>query len=52
MITLLRNCRVFAPAELGKIDILIAGRRIAAMAESLPRSSLPAVVEVDCAGRS
>lgn len=51
MITLLRNCRVFAPAELGKMDILIAGQRIAAMAENLPRTSLPAIVDVDCADK-
>jgi beta-aspartyl-dipeptidase (metallo-type) len=51
MITLLRNCRVFAPAELGKMDLLIAGGRIAAIAENLPRTSLPAVIEIDCAGK-
>lgn len=51
MITLLRNCRVFAPDDLGKMDILLAGRRIAAMAETLPSSSLPGTVTIDCRGK-
>lgn len=48
MLRLLRNARVFAPAKLGRRDLLIADRRIAAIAERLP--ALPADIpheEVD-----
>ncbi len=36
LLTLLRGGNVFAPAALGKIDVLIAGGRIAAMGAQLP----------------
>jgi beta-aspartyl-dipeptidase (metallo-type) len=51
MITLLRNCRVYAPAALGKKDILIAGQRVAALADALPSAPYPGVVEIDCRGK-
>ena len=37
MLTLLKNCSVYAPAHLGRRDILIAGGSIAAMEEDLSR---------------
>ncbi|WP_029585026.1 beta-aspartyl-peptidase [Bradyrhizobium sp. URHD0069] len=52
MITLLRNCRLYTPKDLGAKDLLIAGHRIAAIADSLPRSDLPGVLEVDCQGKA
>jgi beta-aspartyl-dipeptidase (metallo-type) len=51
VLRLVRNATVFAPEPLGKRDLLIADRRIAAIAEELPR--LPAGVpheEVDLGG--
>ncbi len=51
MITLLRNCRLHAPRDMGTKDLLIAGHRIAAIADSLPRSAFPNVLEVDCQGK-
>lgn len=53
MLRLVRNATVFAPEPLGKRDLLIADRRIAAIAETLPR--LPAGIpheEVDLGGLS
>ena len=32
---LIKNARVYAPAPLGRMDILVAGGRIAAMEEAL-----------------
>ena len=43
MLRILRNAEVYAPEHLGKRDILIADRRIAAIAESLPK--LPKGIE-------
>ena len=43
MLRLVRNAEVFAPEPLGKRDLLIADRRIAAIAETLP--ALPADLE-------
>ena len=51
MLRLLRNAQIFAPAPLGRRDLLIADRRIAAIAESLP--ALPRELpheEVDLGG--
>ena len=53
MLQLVRNATVFAPEPLGRRDLLIADRRIAAIAEQLPR--LPADIphtEVDLGGLS
>ena len=52
MLRILRNAEVYAPERLGKRDLLIADRKIAAIAESLPR--LPAGIEhedIDLDGR-
>ncbi len=52
MLTLLRGAEVYAPAPLGRVDVLIAGERILAVGPSLP--ALPpalGVVEVDLGGR-
>ena len=52
MLRILRNAEVYAPERLGKRDLLIADRKIAAIAESLPR--LPAGIEhedIDLGGR-
>jgi len=52
MLRILRNAEVYAPEHLGKRDLLIADRKIAAIAESLPR--LPAGIEhedIDLGGR-
>ena len=47
---LIKNARVYAPAPLGRMDILVAGGRIAAMEEALdPR--LPGVEVLDAAGK-
>ncbi len=43
MLRILRNADVYAPDHLGKRDLLIADRRIAAIAETLPK--LPAGIE-------
>ena len=51
MLRLLRNAQLYAPAPLGRRDLLIADQRIAAIAPSLPR--LPAEIpheEVDLGG--
>jgi len=51
MLRLVRHAEVFAPDPLGRVDLLIAGQRIAAIASHLPR--LPAEInheEVDLAG--
>lgn len=51
MLRLVRNAEVFAPDPLGRVDLLIARDRIAAIAGSLPR--LPAEIpheEVDLGG--
>lgn len=51
MLRLVRHAEVFAPDPLGRVDLLIAGRRIAAVGPDLPR--LPAELpheEVDLAG--
>jgi len=51
MLRLVRNAEVFAPEPLGKRDLLIADRRIAAIAPQLPR--LPQAIpheEIDLAG--
>ena len=46
-----KNARVYAPAPLGRMDILVAGGRIAAMEEALdPR--LPGVEVLDAAGKT
>ena len=53
MLQLVRNATVFAPEPLGRRDLLIADRRIAAIAEQLPR--LPADIphtELDLGGLS
>lgn len=48
---LIKNARVYAPAPLGRMDILVAGGRIAAMEEVLdPR--LPGVEVLDAAGKT
>lgn len=48
---LIKNARVYAPAPLGRMDILVAGGRIAAMEEALdPR--LPGVEVLDAAGKT
>ena len=48
---LIKNARVYAPAPLGRMDILVAGGRIAAMEEALdPR--LPGVEALDAAGKT
>ena len=52
MLRILRNAEVYAPERLGKRDLLIADRKIAAIAESLPR--LPEGIEhedIDLDGR-
>jgi beta-aspartyl-dipeptidase (metallo-type) len=51
MLTVLRNCRLYAPNELGRRDILMADRRIAAIDEALPKITLNNVSEIDCGGR-
>lgn len=51
MITLLRRCRVFDPAEIGLRDVLIADGRIAAIVEHMPALPVPDIVEIDCAGK-
>ncbi len=51
MLRLVRHAEVFAPEPLGRVDLLIADHRIAAIAPALPR--LPAEIpheEVDLAG--
>jgi beta-aspartyl-dipeptidase (metallo-type) len=51
MLTLLKNCSVYAPAPLGRRDILIAGGSIEAMEEDLSRfEGLPDVETVDVGG--
>ena len=48
---LIKNARVYAPAPLGRMDIRVAGGRIAAMEEALdPR--LPGVEVLDAAGKT
>ena len=46
MLTLLRNASVYAPESVGRVDILLADRRIAAIEPELPAlpQSLPHVV--------
>jgi beta-aspartyl-dipeptidase (metallo-type) len=46
MLTLLRNASVYAPESLGRVDILLADRRIAAIGDQLPAlpQALPHVV--------
>ncbi len=52
MLTLLRNARLYAPEPRGLCDILIADRRIAAIATfGDPLASGPQVTEVDLGGR-
>lgn len=51
MLRLVRHAEVFAPEPLGRVDLLLAGHRIAAVAPDLPR--LPPEIpheEVDLAG--
>ena len=48
---LIKNARVYAPAPLGKRDILIAGGRIAAMEESL-NPALPGLEVMDAGGKT
>ncbi len=51
MFTLVRNANVYAPAALGKRDILICGGKIIAIAEGLSVASLPNCHEYDAKGR-
>ncbi len=51
MLAVLRNCHVFSPTDQGVKDILIAGERIAMVADSLPPLPISEVVEVDCQHR-
>lgn len=52
MITLLKNCEVYAPEKLGQKDILLAGGKIVKIADSIDVSSLGEGVEiVDIAGQ-
>lgn len=46
---LLKNCRVYAPQPMGNLDLLLAGGRVAAMAEGL-EPDLPGLEKVDCRG--
>ena len=48
---LIKNARVYAPAPLGRMDILVAGGRIAAMEEALD-PHLPGVEVLDAAGKT
>lgn len=48
---LIKNARVYAPAPLGKRDILLAGGRIAAMEEALD-PHLPGVEALDAEGKT
>lgn len=48
---LIKNARVYAPAPLGKRDILLAGGRIAAMEEALD-PHLPGVEVLDAEGKT
>ncbi len=48
---LIKNARVYAPASLGRMDILVAGGRIAAMEEALD-PHLPGVEVLDAAGKT
>ncbi len=51
MITVLRNCRLHNPREVGISDVLVADHRIAAVESFLPRVGLPGVREIDCQGK-
>lgn len=46
MLTLLKNCDVYAPEKLGKKDILIAGGKIQQIADAIDASSLGDIVNV------
>jgi len=49
---LIRNALVYAPAPLGKKDVLVAGERIVAIEDSISPAGLPGPVEtLDAAGR-
>ena len=48
---LIKNARVYAPAPLGRMDILVAGGRIAAMEEALD-PHLPGVEVLDAEGKT
>lgn len=51
--TVLRGARVFAPADLGKVDVLFAGERVLAVGDGLAAQApagWPAVEEVDLSG--
>lgn len=48
---LIKNARVYAPASLGRMDILVAGGRIAAMEEALD-PHLPGVEVLDAEGKT
>ncbi len=50
MITILKNAMVYAPEFLGKKDILIAGEKIIAIADSIPQFELVKEV-IDCEGK-
>lgn len=49
MLTLIRNAEVFAPGALGKVDVLVAGGRIAAVGERLHLAG-DSVEEIDANG--
>ncbi len=49
---LIRNARVYAPAPIGKKDVLMAGDRIVAIEDSISATGLPCPVEtIDAGGR-
>jgi beta-aspartyl-dipeptidase (metallo-type) len=46
---LLKNCRVYAPQPLGKLNLLLSGSKVAAMDKVL-EPTLPGLEKVDCDG--
>jgi beta-aspartyl-dipeptidase (metallo-type) len=46
---LLKNCRVYAPQPLGKLNLLLSGSKVAAMDKVL-EPALPGLEKVDCDG--
>ncbi|HEX6990142.1 MAG TPA: beta-aspartyl-peptidase [Bacillota bacterium] len=48
LITILRNCDVYAPERIGRKDILLAGGRIAAVEDAIAHPGWPHVDEIDC----
>lgn len=47
---LLKNCDLYSPDHIGKKDVLLAGPKILAIADSIPKPSGIDVEEIDCTG--